>query len=278
MKSILVMDNVLATVTDPGLDRVGLEEATKDMEDDDQLMEHINRPSEQIDTTAIVQASNRLSLVLSDRLPAFKGYSQSVLMKGAKPSRLTRYWLPATALMFSSSLILRTLVKRRAEILQWIRELGSTIVDFWNNWVVEPTRKVIGTIRHDSDSEVSIMSKRSLEGDRESLERMVVDFAVDNPEGRSMTAAEVDNVRDKVREGDLTPVLKAYERELKSPLYGSVRGNLIRTLLIQIQKTKVDVEVAMGGIDNLLKSQELVFGYTHPLHAKGLQADESTDS
>ena len=31
--------------------------------------------------------------------------------------------------------------------------------------------------------------------------------------------------------------------------------------MIQVQKTKVDVEVAMGGIDSLLKSQELVFGF-----------------
>jgi len=30
--------------------------------------------------------------------------------------------------------------------------------------------------------------------------------------------------------------------------------------LIQIQKTKVDVEVAMNGIDSILKSQELLFG------------------
>jgi nuclear control of ATPase protein 2 len=41
---------------------------------------------------------------------------------------------------------------------------------------------------------------------------------------------------------------------------GTVRGDLVRALLIQVQKTKVDVEVAIGGIDSLLKSQELVFG------------------
>lgn len=35
----------------------------------------------------------------------------------------------------------------------------------------------------------------------------------------------------------------------------------MRTLLIQVQKTKVDVEVALSGIDALLKSQELVFGF-----------------
>lgn len=46
---------------------------------------------------------------------------------------------------------------------------------------------------------------------------------------------------------------------------GTIRGNLLRALLIQVQKTKVDVELAVSGIDALLKSQELVFGYTLPV-------------
>ena len=97
---------------------------------------------------------------------------------------------------------------------------------------------------------------------------MVVDFAIDNPANASatgssapLTANEIADLRVRIREGDLTPVLKAYEKDLTSPFMGTVRGNLIRALLIQIQKTKVDVEVAIGGIDNLLKSQELVFGF-----------------
>ncbi len=97
---------------------------------------------------------------------------------------------------------------------------------------------------------------------------MVVDFAVDNPEiaglreksGSAVADATIASIRQKVREGDLTPVLRAYEQDLKRPVAGALTGNLIRTLLIQIQKTKVDVEVAVGGIDALLKSQELVFG------------------
>ena len=46
---------------------------------------------------------------------------------------------------------------------------------------------------------------------------------------------------------------------------GTIRGNLVRALLIQVQKTKVDVELAVNGIDALLRSQELVFGYTLPV-------------
>lgn len=108
------------------------------------------------------------------------------------------------------------------------------------------------------------MSKESLQGDRASLERMVVDFAIDNPNsttGTPLTDIEIADVRTKVKEGDLTPVLRAYEKDLRKPFVGTIRGDLIRALLIQIQKTKVDVEVALGGIDNLLKSQELVFGF-----------------
>lgn len=126
--------------------------------------------------------------------------------------------------------------------------------------MIEPVRNVIGTIRHDAESEVSLMSKGSLEGDRASLERMVVDFARDNQTNTPLDQAAVDAIRASVREGDLTTVLKVYEKEMQHPFRGSITGSLVRALLIQVQKTKVDVEIAMGGIDSLLKSQELVFG------------------
>lgn len=113
------------------------------------------------------------------------------------------------------------------------------------------------------------MSRRSLTADMESLERMVVDFAVDNPAATTtddsaigpLSNATIELVRARVKEGDLTPVLKAYERDLRNPFKGAIKGELVRALLIQIQKTKVDVEVAISGIDRLLKSQELVFGF-----------------
>lgn len=161
----------------------------------------------------------------------------------------------------SSTTILRIVVNRKEEILTWIREFGQTCIDFWSNWVVEPTKKIIGTIRHDEGSEVSILSKKSLEGDRASLERMVVDFAVANPEGPPLTESQIADLRARVREGDLTPVLKAYEKDMQRPVMGAIRGNLVNALLIQVQKTKVDVEVAMAGIDSILKSQELLFGF-----------------
>jgi nuclear-control-of-ATPase protein 2 len=84
------------------------------------------------------------------------------------------------------------------------------------------------------------------------------DIAVGNA---SITDSQILEIRSKVKEGDVTPVLKAYEKDLRRPIVGAIRGDLVRSLLIQVQKTKVDLEVAISGIDALLKSQELVFGF-----------------
>ena len=261
-KSIALMDAVLTGAMETELDVDTFEDRIGNTTSSDPYFKLL-KPISKIHRVELrtIDVSNRLIEILMQKLPKFDQTFNARVVDNGKPSPVIRYWLPVTALVLSSSTILRILLNRRADIMTWIRESGATVIDFWRNWVIDPIRKVIGTIRHDEGSEVAIISKRSLEGDRESLERMVVDFAVQNPESGRLNEAEIEDIRHKVREGDLTPVLKAYEKDLQRPLVGALTGNLIRALLIQIQKTKVDVEIAIGGIDSLLKSQELVFGF-----------------
>lgn len=204
----------------------------------------------------------RLVHVLKEQLPNHSASMSAFIDNHGRPSTVVRYWLPVLATVLSSSASLRLLARRQDEIAQWIVGIGSTIIKFGSNWVVEPIRKLIGTIRHDEKSEIAIMSKNSLVADRASLERMVIDFVRDRPDPSqgNLTANDTTAIANAVKEGDLTPVLRAYERDLRTPFAGTVRGDLIRALLIQIQKTKVDVEIAISGINALLKSQELVFG------------------
>ncbi|KAG9233677.1 ATP synthase regulation protein NCA2-domain-containing protein [Amylocarpus encephaloides] len=263
-KSIALMDTVLQNVT-------MLETGVSDFEDtvfasvenDEEIS---SRGVGESEASRPAKLSRRLQHILQNHVPNHISTSQKLIGRYGRPSKLIRYWLPAGLLVLSSTTLLRILVNRKAEIITWIRDLGTTVQDFWFNWIVEPTRKVVGTIRHDKDSAIAIMSKESLKGDRESLERMVIDFTIDNPQSATdsrgpLSEAQISEIRTKVHEGDLTPVLRAYEKDLRQPLMGTVRGDLIRTLLIQVQKTKVDVQVAMSGIDSLLKSQELVFGF-----------------
>jgi nuclear-control-of-ATPase protein 2 len=261
-KSIALMDAVIQSVNAAELSIDKFDDSVASITQDDQYYE-LHEPSGERTATTLKPAdvARRLQTLLNHALPTYTTNFNAIVKENGRPSRLIRYWLPATIFLVSFTTIFRIVINRKQEILTWIRELGQTVIDFWSNWVVEPAKKVIGTIRHDEDSEVSIMSKRSLEADRASLERMVVDFAVKNPEGAALDEAHIADIRAKVREGDLTTVLRSYEKDIQSPVKGAIVGNLASALLIQIQKTKVDVEVAMSGIDSILKSQELLFGF-----------------
>ncbi|KAL8917916.1 MAG: hypothetical protein Q9208_007659 [Pyrenodesmia sp. 3 TL-2023] len=264
LKSVALMETLLRNLTVLDHGSHAFEDLIFTNIEDDTELSHASASDEGDNDQRLALVISRLQLVLEVHLPNHIASSKILVAKYGRPSRLVRYWIPAIALLLSSTTLLRVAVNRKAELMTWIRDLGATTIDFWNNWVVDPIRKVIGTIRHDKDAEIAIMSKESLRGDQASLERMVVDFAKDNASrtnGAPMDEAELAVVRAKVREGDLTPVLRAYEEDLRRPIVGTVRGDLIRALLIQVQKTKVDVEVAVGGIDALLKSQELVFGF-----------------
>ncbi|KAL3460580.1 ATP synthase regulation protein NCA2-domain-containing protein [Aspergillus heterothallicus] len=197
--------------------------------------------------------------VLKDCIPRCQQLTSKAVVDFGRPSPAVRYWLPVSLALVSATTSLKILKDVSPVLIDWISNFGATTIDFWRNWVIEPMWKLVRTIRHDEKSEIALMSKNSLKADRASLERMVVDFVLDRGEQSHPSATDL--ITDRVREGDLTPVLRAYEKDLRSPFIGTVRGDLVRALLIQVQKTKVDVEIAMSGIDALLKSQELVFGF-----------------
>lgn len=172
------------------------------------------------------------------------------------PTRLARLW-PALVLGPVVSLVAIRLVTRSWDtIVAKAQDARETVKGFIVNWVYDPCIKLLDTIRT-GDQEGMIISPESLNSDLQSLERMVSDFSA---EKYGISGPELDEVAARVREGDLTTVLRIYEAELKSPLKSAISGSLIRSLLIQIQKVKVDIAVAMRGVDQLLKSQQLLFG------------------
>ncbi|KAE8374332.1 ATP synthase regulation protein NCA2-domain-containing protein [Aspergillus bertholletiae] len=206
--------------------------------------------------------AKQLHDILLRLLPAHNTLALTTFDKHRRPSCLVRYWLPLSMLFLTASTSFKVLKNHHHQLIGWVASAVETTVEFWSNWVFDPIHRLIGTIKHDEKSEIALMSKNSLEADRASLERMVVDFILDRGEPKPEDyVLDISSITNKVREGDLTPVLKAYEKDLRTPFVGTVRGDLVRALLIQIQKTKVDVEIAIGGIDALLKSQELVFGF-----------------
>ncbi|KAJ1028540.1 hypothetical protein NDA16_001706 [Ustilago loliicola] len=183
-----------------------------------------------------------------------------------QPSGLVQRWPRLVFYPVGLLLLGRYLSNNWNGIEAKLKEAQETVRSFLIGWVWEPCMQLLDTIRHGNEGSV-IMSRESLASDLQSLERMVTDFTADK---YGTSGAELQAVAARVREGDLTQVLKVYESEMKSPAKSMVSGSLIRSLLIQIQKAKVDLEVAMSGIDKLLKSQQLLFGAVGIAPALGL--------
>lgn len=214
-----------------------------------------------IDMNASLTADSTLStlrLLLKEGFEEQEKRTEKVLSPTVfgQPSAFVQQWPKLVFYPVGLLLLARYLSNNWNGIEAKMKEAQETARSFLIGWVWEPCVALLDTIRHGNEGSV-IMSRASLASDLQSLERMVSDFTADK---YGTSGAELEALSAKVREGDLTPVLRVYETEMKSPVKSMVTGSLIRSLLIQIQKAKVDLEVAMSGIDKLLKSQQLLFG------------------
>ena len=53
--------------------------------------------------------------------------------------------------------------------------------------------------------------------------------------------SQLKNFSDAIQQGDLTPILRIYEEDIRTPVKSAVTGTLLRSLFIQVQKAKVGI-------------------------------------
>ncbi|CAG8503639.1 13152_t:CDS:2 [Funneliformis caledonium] len=230
----------------------GIDIEKGDMPNVNNLFENMNVPDS---PSSLLALYTHLRSIITTHLPHYDEHSNRIISIYGRPSPLTRWWLPIT---ISTVVACKTRDHFFKEgFIQWLDEAKSTIVNFWSDWIWEPIVRMMETIRH-RERRLVLMGKDSLNSDLESLERMVLDFELGR---RILNDEEMINLSNRVRDGDLSMILKAYEQQLKNPFKSIVTGALIRTLSIQVQKTKVDLEIAMAALDKLLKSNELNFAF-----------------
>lgn len=168
-----------------------------------------------------------------------------------RPSRLVRIW---PRLLFLPPLTLYAIQRISASqdtLLSLAKEAWKTMKGFWQGWLVEPLADIAKTVRTGGEDSI-IVQKGSINADLEvfirhpqflvltsalqSLERMALSLARDK---LSYSPAQLDDLSNKLRFGDLTPILQIYEEDIKNPVRSTVSGTLLRSAFIQVQKAKV---------------------------------------
>ncbi|WFD32866.1 Nuclear control of ATPase protein 2 [Malassezia sp. CBS 17886] len=173
------------------------------------------------------------------------------------PSGLTRMWPVLVFYPLFSWAATRYVSANWGSLKVQAQRAAATVRGLLVGWVYEPTMRLLDTLRTGQAGRRMLVSRDSLATDEKSLERMVASFGRDR---LHLDAADVDAMVVRARAGNLTEVMELYERDMRAPLRSFLGGSFLRTVLIQVQKAKVDLEVALNGIDLVLRSQELVIG------------------
>ncbi|KAK0187969.1 NCA2-domain-containing protein [Armillaria mellea] len=217
-------------------------------------------PSDEFQSRASLLSNFRdiQNIALPSRITAYATTLKERQLR--RPSRFVLLW---PKLLLIPPLVAYTI---RSLLVQMALDAHETVRSFILGWLVEPCLDIIHTVRARGEDGV-IVQKEGVAADLESLERMTISLAKDHLHYGPDELAELSK---QVKLGDITPVLKLYENDIRSPLRSVITGNLLRTLFIQVQKAKVDIDQALFGIDKLLKSQELTFAFVGVAPAFGI--------
>lgn len=150
----------------------------------------------------------------------------------------------------------RVVTANWASIVDTLANARDTLKGLLMSWIYAPTVRLLRTLRLGEAERRMLVSRDTLQSDLASLERMVTTLLED----RGVRGSALADASVRVQNGDLTPVMQLYEAQIREPVRSVLSGTLIRSVLVQVQKAKVDMEVALSGIDRLLRSQELVIG------------------
>ncbi|WWD21611.1 hypothetical protein CI109_106097 [Kwoniella shandongensis] len=197
-----------------------------------------------------------LLVLLKSHLPQARTKMDQTLTVHRRPSALTRLWFPLLFLPPTAYVIVSAIARNKEWMREQVKNAKETVRGFFVQWVWEPLEGIGKTLR--GGGEGLGVAPTTVKSDQASLERMVLDLGKDY---YHLSGPALDALGEKVRNGDMEEVLRVYEKEMQSPVKNALMGSLIRTLLIQVQKTKTDLSLSLLSLDHLLRSQQLTFAF-----------------
>ncbi|XVF47214.1 hypothetical protein PTKIN_Ptkin03bG0091300 [Pterospermum kingtungense] len=188
-----------------------------------------------------------------------------VVAKHKKPRKITRYWIRytcgAVGLSICSFWLLRhSRLMGSSDIDNWIREAKESTVSFFNDHVEQPLLSIRDELLDTfKKRQKGVMDMEEVQLTSNSLHRMLLAFS-EQTKGKKFP----ENASDQEM---LEIVMSRYEKELMHPIQNLLNGELARALLIQVQKLKLDIEMAMLELDQILRANEINFAILAALPA-----------
>ncbi|KAG8371056.1 hypothetical protein BUALT_Bualt13G0047200 [Buddleja alternifolia] len=203
--------------------------------------------------------------LIYENLRRLDSYLSVIVSKHRKPKKVTLYWMHyscgALGISVCSLWLLRhSKLMGSSDIDNWIRDAKDSTISFWNDHVEQPVLSIrdelFETFRK---RQKGVMERQEVQLTSDSLHRMLLAFS-EQTVGKKFPEQASDQEM-------LEIVMTRYEKELMHPIQGLVGGELVRALLIQVQKLKLDIEEAMLELDQILRANEINFAILAALPA-----------
>ncbi|KAL3828661.1 hypothetical protein ACJIZ3_017463 [Penstemon smallii] len=203
--------------------------------------------------------------LIYQNLNRLDSYLSVIVSKHRKPRKVTLYWMHYSCGILGISagslwLLRHSKLMGSSDIDNWIHEAKDSTITFWNDHVEQPLLSIrdelFETFRK---RQKSVMQREEVQLTADSLHRMLLAFSQ-----QTIGKRFPENASDQEM---LEIVMARHEKELMHPIQGLVGGELARSLLIQVQKLKLDIEEAMLELDQILRANEINFAILAALPA-----------
>ncbi|UJR15273.1 hypothetical protein I4U23_002227 [Adineta vaga] len=182
-----------------------------------------------------------------------------------RPTHLKRYlpyYVCFTALGFYTIYKVYT---NKTGIMNYIFTTYESLKFFLNEHLILPLKTIYtSTFESNASENAYENSQLNYTNSKKILEEMLEEYGRQH----ASTLAQVNNVtveeflstlHEHARNEDMNVVMKNYQQELNSPIRSALLGDLIKGILIQVQKVKVDGEGLIIQIDQLMKQNQINF-------------------
>ncbi|KAG5109516.1 hypothetical protein AAZX31_14G036800 [Glycine max] len=198
-------------------------------------------------------------------LDKLDSYISFLVIKHKKPRKITQYWIRytcgAVGLSVCSIWLLRhSRLVGSSDLDNWVEEARNSTYSFFKNHVEEPILSIRDELfdtfkkRHQG-----IMDVEEVQLTSNSLHRMLLAFS-EQTKGQKFPVNASDQEMMEI-------VMDRYEKELMHPIQNLLNGELVRAILIQVQKLKLDTETAMLELNQILRANEINFAVLTALPA-----------
>ncbi|KAM0918657.1 hypothetical protein ACQ4PT_008718 [Festuca glaucescens] len=206
--------------------------------------------------------------LIYENLQGLDSFVSSEISSHRKPRNITIYWLPYTfgaiGLSACSLWLLRhSSLMGSSDMDNWIHDAKESVARFWDVHVAKPTIStrdlLLGVFKRADKCGVRKLEAQST---AESLRRMLLAF--------SEQTLNEEQPQDASEQALMDTVMKRYEEELKHPVQNMFSGELARTMLIEIQKHRLDLQQSLVELDHIVKANRINLAMLAALPTFGL--------